>query len=191
MQTKNSETAYQKVWNPSLPYYYEKGKVHTGEPLILEGALARAEKRKPTRWQAYRDGNGGLDWTTLTRYYLVMHLEKLIMHGYIITYIMHADKMTHLTGEALRIGFYQRISTLGRRVPTVSSSGRGVPTDSSLPFSRPQHFPIISRPHIPFSHYCIIQLVRFTQIPQYTLPIQFAFTSGRNRQHLPRKVYQH
>lgn len=23
---KNSETAYQKVWNPSLPYYYEKGK---------------------------------------------------------------------------------------------------------------------------------------------------------------------
>lgn len=104
---------------------------------------------------------------------------------------MHADKMTHLTGEALRIGFYQRISTLGRRVPTVSSSGRGVPTDSSLPFSRPQHFPIISRPHIPFSHYCIIQLVRFTQIPQYTLPIQFAFTSGRNRQHLPRKVYQH
>nr|KUM49609.1 hypothetical protein ABT39_MTgene2834 [Picea glauca]QHR87634.1 hypothetical protein Q903MT_gene1646 [Picea sitchensis] len=43
------------------------------------------KKRKPTRWQAYRDGNGGLDWTTLTRYYLVMHLEKLIMHGCIIT----------------------------------------------------------------------------------------------------------
>nr|QHR87633.1 hypothetical protein Q903MT_gene1645 [Picea sitchensis] len=47
---------------------------------------------------------------------------------------MHADKITHLTGEALIIGLSQRISTLGRRVPTVSSSGRGVPTDSSLPF---------------------------------------------------------
>ena len=31
------------------------------------------------RWEAYRDRNEGLDWTKLTRYYVVMHLVIMQM----------------------------------------------------------------------------------------------------------------